>query len=100
MFSEIGDGALNCVGTLFGDEFVKSRPQARAIGQHDLYLLAPVADRFAPAAPRIAGRGKLQFEQMPDDPVNLAVQLMALRPAQALDLLRQILPVEREIGER
>ena len=35
---------------------------------------------------------------MPDYPVNLAVQLASVRPAQALDLLGQILPIERLIG--
>ena len=57
----------------------------------------PSTDGLAPAEPRISGRRELQFERMPDNPVNLTVQLALVRSPQTLDLLGQILPIERLI---
>src|SRR4051794_22394007 len=87
MLPQIKYGALDRSRSLRQDRLVELWLQARAVSQHELRLRPPVNDRLAPAAPGTSSRRELQFEQMPDNLVNLAVQLTAIRSAQALDLL-------------
>src|SRR5580704_4581545 len=81
-------------GHLFGDISVEIRPQARTLFQEIVNFNSGVVDRYEPAATRLSCRRILEFEEMLDDPANLAVQGRFLGGAQIFDLLGEVLPIE------
>lgn len=57
-------------------------------------LCSCVADSHTPSGTWIDGGGRFEFEEMPQDPPDLRIELGPLRGSQALYLLREVFPVE------
>src|SRR6185369_13271991 len=82
---------------LLPDYFRNFPPQTRGLLQYFRDIRARGRDRGAPSgAGPIGGRG-FELEQMSKNPAELGTQLPAKRFARALDLVREVPPIERQV---
>src|SRR5215472_6189666 len=82
---------------LLCDHCLGFTPKAGTILQDTLDFRPRFADRRPPACARLRRRRGSELQQVPQDPGDLRTQLAPIRLPQALDLLGEILPIERQV---
>src|SRR5271169_1457201 len=94
---EIVGGEFCGSGALSLQHDIDFPPKTRA-GFHQIFdLYSRIADGCAPPGTWVDGWGCFEFEEMPEDPPDLRIELGPLRGSQAVYLLREVFPVEWQI---
>jgi hypothetical protein len=95
VFLEILDREFNSTSRVFCDQLRNLARQAGIFSQDPIDFCPRLADRPPPTLTRIDSRRVRELDQVLYDPRDLALNAHPERIAQILDLLGEVLPVQR-----